>query len=92
MGVARPLEGVRTRNSFILGTSLVSTLGLGYNHKSYRGTSPKSTRALRETVLERRGACKFVSTVGEAGYTLNQGEPLHKFIMLEPQQTESDES
>ena len=42
MGVASPLEGVRARNSFNLGTSLASTLGLGSEHRSDRGTNPKT--------------------------------------------------
>ena len=65
-----PPKGVRARNSFNLGTSLATTLGLESDHRSYRGTSHKSTRAPREIVLERgERACEICSAVGEPRYT-----------------------
>ena len=74
MGVASPPEGGRAKNSCNLGTSLASTLGLDPDHRSDRGTSPKTTtvspaREREDSSREPRGACEFVSAVGEPRYT-----------------------
>ena len=53
MGVASPPEGGRAKNSFNLGTSLASTLGLDPDHISDRGTSPKTTTVSPERGRER---------------------------------------
>ena len=70
MGVVSPPEGVRARNLFILGTSLVSMLGLESDHRSCRGNSPKSTSESLERQFQRgERERKFVSAVGEPRYT-----------------------
>ena len=66
-------KAVEPETSFNLGTSLASTLGLGSDHRSFRGTSPKSTTVSpeRERGQFQRAerSAQFVSAVGEPRYT-----------------------
>ena len=65
-----PLEGVRARTLFILGTSLVTMPGLGPDHKSQKGNCPKATLESPETQFWRgERARELVNAIGEPRYT-----------------------
>ena len=70
MDVLSPPEGGRAKNLFILGTSLVTMLELGPDHKSCRGNIPKSmSKSLARSFWRGERAHEFVSVVGKPKYT-----------------------